>query len=71
MYYPNLVAEMARKQIKQKDIAECIGKEEQTISKKMKGLNAFTLDEARKISDLLKTDMPIEELFLMTEEVEV
>ena len=68
MYYPNLLGEMAKRKVKQKDLATVIGKEEQTISKKMNGSAIFTLDEARKISEYLKTELTIEELFKQEEE---
>lgn len=63
MYYPNLLGEMAKKKVKQKDLAVVIGKEEQTMSKKMNGSAIFTLEEAKKISDYLNTDLSIEDLF--------
>lgn len=63
MYYPNLLGEMAKKKVKQKDLAVVIGKEEQTVSKKMNGSAIFTLEEAKKISDYLNTDLSIEDLF--------
>lgn len=68
MYYPNLLGEMAKRKVKQKDLATVIDKEEQTISKKMNGSAIFTLDEAKKISEYLKTELTIEELFKQEEE---
>lgn len=67
MYYPNLLAEMAKKKVKQKDIASVIGKEEQTVSKKMNGSATFTLEEAKKICEYLETDMSINDLFMQSE----
>ena len=65
--YPTLRAEMARKNIMNKDIATLLGKTEQTISIKMNGKNietGFTLDEAIKIRDYLDVDIPLDELFV-------
>ena len=64
--YPTLRAEMARKNVTNKDLASLLGRTEQTISFKMNGKNidtGFTLDEAIKIRDYLDVTIPIDELF--------
>lgn len=67
MYYPNLLAEMAKKKVKQKDLCAVIDKEEQTVSKKMRTCG-FTLEEGEKISAFLETDLPMNVLFLRMED---
>ena len=44
--FPNLVAEMARRGENQKDVAELIGTSQPTFSRKLRGLNEFTINEA-------------------------
>ena len=63
MYYPNLKAEMARKNVMNKDIAELLGVRLSTITDKMAIRSDYTVSEALKIKDYLGVDMPIEELF--------
>ena len=63
MYYPNLKAEMARKNVMNKDIAELLGVRLATITDKMAVRSDFTVSEAIKIMEFLGVDMPIKELF--------
>lgn len=49
--FSNLKAEMARYNITSKDISECIGKCEKTVSSKMNGKNDFTRREMFLIKD--------------------
>jgi len=61
--YPNLRAEMARNKITQGDLSEALGWASSTTSLKINGKTPITLDEAKIIKALVKTDLPIEELF--------
>lgn len=60
--YPNLLGEMARRKVRQRDIATLIGRKEQTITRKMK-MGSFTVGEALKIKAFLGTTEPLEVLF--------
>lgn len=61
--YPNIRAEMARKKITGRKLANDIGISETTFSKKMNGEFGFTLDEAFSIKRELAPEMPLEILF--------
>lgn len=61
--YPNLRAEMARRNITGYELAEKIGITNGTFSLKFNGKSEFTLDEALKIKNVLESDLSIEVLF--------
>lgn len=61
--YPNLRAELARKDMSIPRLAELTGIKTTTLYDKYNGRSAFTLDEAVKIRDVLGLDMSIDELF--------
>ena len=61
--YPNLRAEMARKNVTLSWLADQIGMNVSTLSEKMNGKAKFTLDEAKKIKKALDVDLSIDELF--------
>lgn len=61
--YPNLRAEMARKNITSAELANRLGISTSTMSTKMNGKYPFTLDEAKSIKTALKTELSVEELF--------
>ena len=61
--YPNLRAEMARNKITQGDLSEALGWAPSTASLKVNGKAPITLDEAKVIKAIVKTNLPIEELF--------
>lgn len=61
--YPNLRAEMARKNITGYELAEKIGITNGTFSTKYNGKSDFTLNEAFKIKSVLETDLNVEVLF--------
>jgi len=61
--YPNLRAEMARNKITNGELGEAIGWALSTTSLKLNGRAPITLDEAKKIKQVVKTDLPIEDLF--------
>ena len=63
MRYGNLLAEMARKEITQNDIAILLKKTVSTVSTKINGKYPFTLDEAVKIKEHLFNDKDISYLF--------
>ena len=66
--YPNLRAEMARRNITGKMISDRIGIWPATFSAKLSGASSFTLDEAIEIKELLETDLPLEDLFWREDE---
>ena len=61
--FPNLDAERARKKITLEMLAEELGLAVSTVSQKLKGKYPITLDEAKKIKNILGVDIPLEELF--------
>lgn len=69
--YPNLRAEMGRRNVDLSTLAEALGITLQTVSRKFNGKNDWTYHEAVKVKRYLDVDMPIEELFEEKEEEEV
>ena len=61
--YRNLEAEIARKNISKKVIAEELGIRYNTLTAKLRGDNKFTLDEALKIKQMLGAAIEVEQLF--------
>lgn len=61
--YPNLRAEMARKNITLADLADSVGVTVSTISQKLNGKFPITLKEAKAIKERIGVDLPLEELF--------
>lgn len=62
--YATLRAEMIRRNITAKDIAEKLGKSPSAISAKMTGRANFSFDEVSAIkNEILFSNMPLEELF--------
>lgn len=61
--YPNLRAEMARKNITVSHLAADCGIKPTTLYEKVKGSSKITLDEAILIKTVLGVDMTLEELF--------
>lgn len=61
--FPNLKAEMARKDIKYSKIAEILGISYASVANKINGKTDFTRSEIFKIRDTLFPDMPLEYLF--------
>lgn len=61
--YPNLRAEMARKNIKSVVVAEILGISYDTMSNKMNGKSDFTRTEIFKIRDKFFPDLTLEYLF--------
>lgn len=64
--FSNLRAELARHNIKSKDLAAALGVSEKTVSNKLYGRSEFTLSEINAISDLLP-DCELSYLFQKSE----
>ena len=64
--FRNLKAELARKDIKTKDLAKIIGVADKTAANKLKGDTEFTLSEIKKIAALFP-DVSVEYLFATDE----
>lgn len=61
--YPNLSAELARKQLTQSRLGEKMNLDDSTMSLKMTGKREITLGEAKKMKSILSVEMPLDELF--------
>ena len=61
--FPNLRAELARRNMSIPQFAELTGIKTSTLYDKMNGRTAFTLDEAILIRDILDPAMSIDDLF--------
>ncbi len=61
--YRNLEAEIVRKGLTQKKLADLINCNVSTLSLKLNGKREFTLDEAKKIKTVLNVDIPLDDLF--------
>ena len=62
-YYPALEAAIAEKGIKKKDIAECLGIDNQQLSRKINGEREFKISQALKIHNAFFPDTNMAELF--------
>lgn len=61
--YPNLAAELARKGLKQKDIAPILGIRPATLSSKLSGKSPLLLDEAFTIQKTFFPNSSLDYLF--------
>ncbi len=61
--YPTLEAEFSRHGIKKHTVADSLGIEPQTLSKKLNGKIRFTAEEAIQIQETWFSDMTVNELF--------
>lgn len=61
--YPNLEAELKRKNLKRADLANFLDCSIGTIVDKMQGKSDFSFSAAAKIKRWLGVDMPLEDLF--------
>ena len=61
--FPNLRAEMARKNINVNELAKQIGMSNSTMADKVHGRTTFSLENAIAIKNALGVDMSLEELF--------
>lgn len=66
--YRNVMAEMKRQGITGAKMADELGITQGTFSQKVNGNYPFTFREAVKVKKVLKTDLPLEELFEEYEE---
>lgn len=63
MKFGNLRAELSRKGISQKQLADEVKLRPETLSKKMLGKTEFTYGEIKKIRDFINPDLKLEYLF--------
>lgn len=61
--YNNLEAELKRKKVLRRDLAENLNLTISTVSLKLNGKAPITLEEALAIKHFLKVDIPLEKLF--------
>jgi hypothetical protein len=61
--YPNLNAEIGRKSLLKKDIAQTLNISTSALRLKLIGKKKFTLDEAFKIVEILGGELSVEYLF--------
>lgn len=61
--YPNLKAEMSRRNLSIQKLALLIGMPYSTLREKLKGERRLTFDEAVLIKQSLNVDIPLEMLF--------
>lgn len=61
--YPELVAEIAKRGIKKKDIAKCVEISDKAFCNKLQGKTSFTWDEVSKIRDTFFPETPKDQLF--------
>lgn len=61
--FPNVNAERARLGLTLDEMAKQLNMKRGTLSLKLNKKSPITLDEAKKIKRILKTDMSIDELF--------
>lgn len=66
--YREVSAEMRRKKLTGADMAEGLGITQGTFSQKLNGNYPFTFREAVKVKEILKSELPLEELFKEYEE---
>lgn len=66
--YPNLEAELKRRNIKRADLAAHLGCAITTISEKMQGNSDFSVKAAKKIKELLGGGLTLEYLFACDDE---
>lgn len=66
--YRNAKAEMVRAGLTLADVSENLGGTVATWSLKLNGKAPITLDEAKRFKRLVKSELPIEELFKRFEE---
>lgn len=64
--FKNVDAELKRKGMTRGDLAVALNVAPSTMSFKLNGKTLITLDEAKKIKEILGVDMPLEVLFETT-----
>lgn len=63
MKFKNLLAELARAGLSQKQLATGTSISPETLSKKIRGKSEFTLGECKRIRDYINPDLKLEYLF--------
>ena len=63
VHFPNLQAEMARKKVRQGDLAQLLGLSEAQVSRKLNGIRDIGLAEMLAIRDAYFHDCEIDHLF--------
>lgn len=63
MKFKNLLAELARAGLSQKQLATGTNISPETLSKKMWGKSEFTLGQCKRIRDFINPDLKLEYLF--------
>lgn len=61
--YKNAKAEMVRNGLRLEDVATLMDMNISSLSQKLNGKRPLTLDEAKLFKKVVKTDLPLEELF--------
>lgn len=61
--FPNVRAEMAKNNVILIDISIVLEKSIATVSRMLNGEAPISLDEAKAIKTVIKSDLPLEELF--------
>ena len=61
--FPVLISEIAKRGIKRKDIAGCLGICEKTLKQKLDGITEFTWREVKEVSTHFFPDIPLVNLF--------
>ena len=63
LIYPNLISEIAKRNIKRKKISEALNISYKAFSNKLNGIAPFTFSEALKINEMFFPDVDIKTLF--------
>lgn len=61
--YKNLMAELAKQEMSFEELAKEMGIEQKKLLLKMESCHGINFREAMKVKTILKTDMPLEQLF--------
>lgn len=61
--YKNLMAELAKREMSLEELSKEMGIKQEMLLLKMENRHGINFKEAVKIKTILKTDMPLEELF--------
>lgn len=62
--YKNLMAELAKREMGLEELSKEMGIKQEMLLLKMESCHGINFREAMKIKTILKTDMPLEQLFL-------
>lgn len=65
--YRNLMAELAKQEMSLEELSKEMGIKQEAFLLKMENRHGINFKEAVKIKTILKTDMPLEKLFLSAE----